>query len=89
MCARNASVLIDNSTFVANTAIGDAGALQAEASNVTISNSISATIWRNVMEVPYLLWITPATTQSRIVYLLITKLVMMGELCLLGERTAI
>ena len=40
VCVRNASVSINNSTFVANTAIGDAGALQAEQSNVTISSSI-------------------------------------------------
>jgi hypothetical protein len=40
VCVRNASVSINNSTFVANAAIGDAGALQAEESNVTISGSI-------------------------------------------------
>ena len=40
VCVRNASILISNSTFVANTASGDAGALQVEESKVTISSSI-------------------------------------------------
>lgn len=40
VCVRNTSVLINNSTFVANTAIGDAGALQTEQSDVTILSSI-------------------------------------------------
>lgn len=40
ICIRNASVLIKNSTFIANAAVGDAGVLQAEESNVTISSSI-------------------------------------------------
>ena len=40
VCVRNASVSINNSSFVANTAIGDAGALQAEESSVMISSSV-------------------------------------------------
>ena len=40
VCIRNASVSINNSTFVANTVSGDAGALQAEQSNISISRSI-------------------------------------------------